>query len=84
MHQLYDNNPIEDYSEYIRLIKFVFSSPEGKQLLNTLTEQFVNRPAYYVGIDSLELAFRDGQRDVISYLNDIMKSKITEEDNIHD
>jgi hypothetical protein len=59
--------------EFIELVKIVLKSPEGSQVMDILRAAYLNRSSFRPGIDSLELAFREGQRDVILYLDELLK-----------
>lgn len=49
--------------------KAVFSSPAGEGVLRDLLRRFhMLRPSYEPGMDAAELAFREGQRSVVTHV----------------
>lgn len=52
-------------AEIDKLIKGTFGTELGKKLVKHLKIKFVDRPVYIPGLSSDEVAFREGQRNVI-------------------
>lgn len=60
-----------------KLIKNVFSTPQGQELLKVFRKTLYDRPVYRVGQDLAETAFREGQRDVVSQIMRSLDAKET-------
>ena len=59
--------------EIHKLIVGTFSTDLGKKLLEHLEKSIVDRPTYAPGMELPEVAFREGQKDVILQLLREMK-----------
>ena len=55
-------------------IKRILHSPDGEKLLKLLTEEFAERTSFTVG-DPHSTSFKEGQRNVVLFLNDMRESK---------
>ena len=51
--------------EVTKQYKDVFDNTNGKKLLESLRETFVDRPIFRQGATFEETAFREGQRDIV-------------------
>lgn len=60
-------------TEIRTLIVGTFETELGKRLLEHLTDAIINRPTYKPGMTLDEVAFREGQKDVINQLIKEMK-----------
>ena len=54
-----------DNQDIHKLMVHTFGTEAGKELLLHLTQVFVDRPIYRKGMTLDEVAFKEGQRDVI-------------------
>lgn len=59
---------IDKQTEVHKLIIGTFETPIGTKLLQYLKETIVDRPTFKVGMTLDEVAFREGQKDVIMQL----------------
>ncbi len=59
---------MRDIKEYAQLIHLVFNNPQGQELLKELVATFHDRTAYNPECRGLDLAFAEGQRDIILHL----------------
>lgn len=57
-----------DSNEITSTIKVVFGTPHGEKLIKYLKATLVDRPMYKQGLTLDEVAFRQGQADVINQL----------------
>lgn len=65
--------------EIHKLIVGTFGTQSGQRLLDYLIETIVDRPSFKLGMSLEEVAFREGQKDVIQQLKSEFKE--TPEDN---
>lgn len=64
------------HKKFMELVKIVFSTPEGRELMGELITRYEDRISFRPGIDATEMAFMEGQRDVIATLRAIVKLNI--------
>jgi hypothetical protein len=60
-------------NEYDQLVKMVFSNEQGTKLLNHWAQMYVTRISYQPGATSEETAFREGERNVVQGVLDILE-----------
>ena len=56
------------------MINTVFGTPHGQKLIKYLTDTMINRPTYKKGMTLDEVAFREGQKDIIIQLKKELKN----------
>lgn len=69
---------VDDFREYVQLIKNVFSTPEGAKLLRELSQKYQQRISFKEGGDALTMAFCEGQRDVVLMLTQLNEININD------
>ncbi len=60
--------PTVTQEEIHTIIAGTFSTEIGKKCLEHLTKTIVDRPVYKTGMTFEEVAFREGQRDIITQI----------------
>lgn len=71
------------YDEYLSLIYKVFTSTEGKLLLDVWKEQFLYRKIAMPGDIPLDIGIKQGEQQfVLSIINFIKQTKQNEQENI--
>lgn len=59
--------------EEAEVILQTFRTAPGKKLLKMLIALFYDKPSYRLGGDTHDMAFREGQRDIVGYLKEQME-----------
>lgn len=54
--------------EIHKLIVGTFNTPLGVKLMKHLKKKLINRPSYVIGMSLDQVAFREGQKDVVTQL----------------
>ena len=60
--------------EFEQLVKEVFSNMKGEQLIDELNKMYVQRMSYITGNSPEETAFREGQKDIVLFLNQLLEN----------
>jgi hypothetical protein len=60
--------------EFEQLVKEVFSNIRGEKLMDELNKMYVQRMSYVTGNSPEETAFREGQKDVVLFLNQLLEN----------
>jgi hypothetical protein len=60
--------------EFEQLVKEVFSNIRGERLMDELNKMYVQRMSYVTGNSPEETAFREGQKDVVLFLNQLLEN----------
>lgn len=59
--------------ELEQLVKATLSNKNGEQLMHDLNRMYVHRMSYVTGNTPEETAFREGQRDIVLFLNQLLE-----------
>lgn len=54
--------------EITSLVNVVFGTPHGRKLATHLDKTIVDRPTYKKGMELDEVAFREGQKNIVNQL----------------
>ena len=60
--------------EFEQLVKEVFSNIKGERLMDELNRMYVQRMSYVTGNSPEETAFREGQKDIVLFLNQLLEN----------